>query len=85
MVFFVVSSLFKQFFSRKSLFEKAERQVYQLRQDSLYGQLFKNFGLGIGTEAEDPVKLSIRSLLFILLAYFSRDTVDRILDRRNTV
>ncbi len=48
-------------------------------------QLFKNFGLGIGTEAEDPVKLSIRSLLFILLAYFSRDIVDRILDRRNTV
>lgn len=43
-------------------------------------QLFKNFGLGIGTEAEDPVKLSIRSLLFILLAYFSRDIVDIILD-----
>lgn len=43
-------------------------------------QLFKNFGLGIGTEAEDPVKLSIRSLLFILLAYFSRNIVDIILD-----
>ncbi len=42
-------------------------------------QLFKNFGLGIGIEAEDPVKLSIRSVLFILLAYFSRDIVDIIL------
>ena len=30
--------------------------------------LFKNFGLGAGSEAEDPIKLSIRSILFILLA-----------------
>ena len=30
--------------------------------------LFKNFGLGVGSEAEDPIKLSIRSVLFILLA-----------------
>ena len=29
-------------------------------------QLFKNFGLGAGVEAEDPVKLSIRSVIFIL-------------------
>ena len=43
-------------------------------------QLFKNFGLGVGIEAEDPVKLSIRSVLFIFLAYFSRDIVDIILD-----
>ena len=28
-------------------------------------QLFKNFGLGAGVEAEDPVKLSIRSVIFI--------------------
>ena len=34
-------------------------------------QLFKNFGLSAGIEAEDPVKLSIRSVLFILLALFS--------------
>ncbi len=27
-------------------------------------QLFKNFGLGAGVEAEDPVKLSIRSVIF---------------------
>lgn len=38
-------------------------------------QLFKNFGFGAGIEAEDPVKLSIRSVLFILLAYFSDDIV----------
>lgn len=42
-------------------------------------QLFKNFGLGLGVEAEDPVKLSIRSVLFILLAYFSDEIVNLIL------
>ena len=42
-------------------------------------QLFKNFGLGAGVEAEDPVKLSIRSVLFILLAYFSDDIVNTVL------
>ena len=43
-------------------------------------QLFKNFGLGIGIEAEDPVKLSLRSILFILLAYYARDIVNIVLD-----
>lgn len=42
-------------------------------------QLFKNFGLGTGIEAEDPVKLSVRSVLFILLAYFSDDIVNIVL------
>lgn len=42
-------------------------------------QLFKNFGLGAGVEAEDPVKLSIRSILFIFLAYFSDDIVNTVL------
>lgn len=42
-------------------------------------QLFKNYGLGAGIEAEDPVKLSIRSLLFILLAYFSDEIVGIVL------
>ena len=42
-------------------------------------QLFKNFGLGAGIEAEDPVKLSLRSVLFILLAYFSDDIVNLVL------
>ncbi len=38
--------------------------------------LFKNFGLGIGTEAEDPIKLSIRAVLFILLALYADDIVN---------
>ncbi|MCL2775248.1 MAG: hypothetical protein FWD71_18155 [Oscillospiraceae bacterium] len=42
-------------------------------------QLFKNFGLVAGIEAEDPIKLSIRSVLFILLAYFSNDIVNIVL------
>ena len=42
-------------------------------------QLFRNYGLAAGLEAEDPVKLSIRSVLFILLAYFSDEIVSTIL------
>ncbi len=42
-------------------------------------QLFKNFGLGAGIEAEDPVRLSIRSVLFIILAYFSDEIVSTVL------
>lgn len=38
--------------------------------------LFKNFGLGAGSEAEDPMKLSIRSILFILLACYADSIVD---------
>lgn len=39
-------------------------------------QLFKNYGLSAGIEAEDPIKLSIRSVLFIAVAYYSNDIVD---------
>lgn len=39
-------------------------------------QLFKNYGLSVGIEAEDPVKLSIRSILFILLTYFADQIVN---------
>jgi len=42
-------------------------------------QLFKNFGLAAGIEAEDPVKLSIRSVLFIVLAYYADQIVDTVL------
>ena len=42
-------------------------------------QLFKNYGAVAGIEAEDPVKLSLRSVLFILLAYFSDDIVSIVL------
>lgn len=41
--------------------------------------LFKNFGLGIGSEAEDPVKLSIRAVIFILLAYYADEIIDTVL------
>lgn len=42
-------------------------------------QLFKNYGLAAGIEAEDPIKLSLRSVLFILLAYYSDNIVDIVL------
>lgn len=41
--------------------------------------LFKNFGLGIGTEAEYPVKLSIRAVIFLFLAYYADQIVEVVL------
>ena len=46
---------------------------------NLVWQLFKNFGLGLGMEAEDPVKLTIRSVIFIFLAYFAKDITEIVL------
>lgn len=43
-------------------------------------QLFKNYGLSVGIEAEDPVKLSVRSVLFILLTYFADQIVNIVLN-----
>ena len=34
---------------------------------NLVWQLFRNFGLGLGLSAEDPVKLAIKYILFIFL------------------
>ena len=42
--------------------------------------LFKNFGLGAGTEAEDPVKLTIRAVMFIFLAYYADKIVATVLE-----
>lgn len=42
-------------------------------------QVFRNFGLGIGLEAEDPVKLSIRSILFILLTLYADQIIELVL------
>ena len=42
--------------------------------------LFRNYWLGIGGEAEDPVKLSLRSIVFILLVYFANEITDMVLD-----
>lgn len=38
--------------------------------------LFKNFGLGAGSEAEDPIKLTARAVLFIGLVWYAGDIVD---------
>lgn len=43
-------------------------------------QLFKNFGLIAGVEAEDPIKLVIRSVIFIVLIYYCDDITDIVLD-----
>lgn len=42
-------------------------------------QLFKCFGAGVGLETEDPVKLSIKSVIFIFLIYYSDQIVNMIL------
>ncbi|MBM6925029.1 hypothetical protein [Pseudoflavonifractor phocaeensis] len=42
--------------------------------------LFKNYWLGMGAEAEDPVKLTLRAIIFILLAYYSNQIVDLALE-----
>lgn len=47
---------------------------------NLVWQLFKNFGLPAGIDAEDPVKLTIRSMIFIGLIYYCDQIVDLILD-----
>ena len=51
---------------------------------TLVWQLFKNFGAGIGLSAEDPVKLTIRSVLFIFLAYFADQIVTLVLSIAGT-
>lgn len=43
---------------------------------NLVWQLFKVYGSGIGLSAEDPIKLAIRSVLFIFLAYYANQILD---------
>lgn len=43
-------------------------------------QLFKNFGLGMGIEAEDPLKLTMRTILFMLLTIYAGQITDLALD-----
>ena len=47
-------------------------------------QLFRNFGLGIGLEAEDPAKLTVRSILFMFLALYAGQIIDIVLDIAGT-
>lgn len=42
-------------------------------------QLFRNFGAVAGIEAEDPLKLSIRSVIFIFCAYYADEIVNIVL------
>ena len=42
---------------------------------NLVWQLFKNFGLVAGLEAEDPIRLTIRSVLFLFLIFYSDQIV----------
>ncbi|MDO4275107.1 MAG: hypothetical protein Q4D16_15670 [Eubacteriales bacterium] len=42
-------------------------------------QLFKNYFMGAGIEAEDPIKLSLRSFIFIFLVFYAKDIVDLLL------
>ncbi len=42
--------------------------------------LFKNFGIVAGLEVEDPLKLTIRSVLVLFLVFYSGNIVDIALD-----
>lgn len=42
-------------------------------------QLFKSYFSGAGIEAEDPLKLSIRSFIFLFLTFYAKDIVDLLL------
>jgi len=42
-------------------------------------QLFKNYFAGAGVEAEDPLKLSMRTFLFLFLTFYAKDIVDLLL------
>ena len=46
---------------------------------NLIWQLFRSFGLPLGMEAEDPVKLVIRSAFFMFLAFYADEILDIIL------
>lgn len=46
---------------------------------NLIWQLFKNFGLIAGVEAEEPIKLVIRAVIFIVLIYYCDDITDMVL------
>jgi len=39
-------------------------------------QLYRNFGLSMGIEADDPVKLTLRSGFFLFLTFYANQIVD---------
>ena len=46
-------------------------------------QLFKNYFAGAGVEAEDPLKLSMRTFIFLFLTFYAKDIVNLLLDLRS--
>lgn len=47
-------------------------------------QLFRNYFMVAGVEAEDPIKLSLRTFLFIFLAFYAKEIVDILLNIAGT-
>ena len=47
-------------------------------------QLFKNYFMGTGIDAEDPIKLSLRTFMFLFLTFYAKDIVDLLLDIAGT-
>ena len=74
-----MSTFLRYFPTAKSMYKIFVATAIGLVLLNLVWQVFKNFGLIAGIEAEDPIKLSIRSILFILLIYFCNQITDIIL------
>lgn len=74
-----MSTFLRYFPAAKSMYKIFVATAIGLVLLNLVWQVFKNFGLIAGIEAEDPIKLSIRSILFILLIYFCNQITDIIL------
>ena len=74
-----MSTFLRYFPEAKSMYKIFVATAIGLVLLNLVWQVFKNFGLIAGIEAEDPIKLSIRSILFILLIYFCNQITDIIL------
>ncbi len=51
---------------------------------NLVWQLFKNYGAGVGFSAEDPTKLLLRSVIFIVLAYYADQIMAMVLSIAGT-
>ena len=51
---------------------------------NLIWQLFRNYGVGVGLSANDPVKTTLRSLLFLFLTFYADDILAIVLDIAGT-
>ena len=50
-------------------------------------QLFKNYFMGTGIDAEDPIKLSLRTFMLLFLTFYAKDVYKRqiLLIKRNMI